>query len=61
MENNKCVPNCPYFPDMSVRDVVPDKDHPYINRRKEKRVFCCLYDMHPIDWNAKCPRKKAKR
>ena len=55
----KCTPNCPYFPDMSIKegDWIWDSILPYIKRRREKKDFRCGYDNHLIDWQIDCPKK----
>lgn len=54
----ECKINCPYFPDMFIKenDWECDKEKPYIKRRKEQKIFVCNYDGHPINWKTPCPR-----
>jgi len=54
---SKCVTNCPYFPDMSIKDgdwVWDEILH--VKKRKERKVFRCGYDNHIINWEVECPR-----
>lgn len=53
-----CDPKCPYFPDMSCDSWEMGEDG--IKRRKRPKVYKCLYDLKPIDWQRECPRILAK-
>ena len=50
-----CTVKCPYFPDMelSEQDWIFDEKKNY-KVRKNPKVFKCLYDGKPIDWNKQC-------
>ena len=62
MEDNnkemKCSPKCMFFPDMSCQHWVFDDEIPYVKRRKDNKVFKCIYDGHIItSWYDACPKK----
>ena len=57
-----CTPDCPYFPDMSVKeeDWIYDEEKKY-KVRKVSKTFKCLYDGEEIHWTRPCKWGKRQR